>query len=129
MLRSSKLLGLKLSDDLYALIGPAIKSQKPFDPYQLSRIIKDFKKYEISLLAELDISPSYLVTQKGCYDTAILMEAGDKLFPHSLSIKAPEALRDAQEAAKALAFEMGTAYGFHPFRVLSEHRNLYPCYE
>jgi len=46
-----------------------------------------------------------------------LLMAGEALFPIDLGIKVPEAIVDAREAAKALAYEVPTACGFHVFRV------------
>jgi hypothetical protein len=43
---------------------------------------------------------------------------GETLFPGDLAAKVPEATFDAREAAKCLAYEVGTAAGFHIFRVL-----------
>lgn len=67
--------------------------------------------------AELSLLPAFLVSEKEGYELAVLTEAGVKLFPQSMAAKAPEALADAIEAGKALAYELPTASGFHIFRV------------
>lgn len=46
-----------------------------------------------------------------------LLMSGESIFPNDLGSKVPEALVDAREAAKALAYEVPTACGFHTFRV------------
>lgn len=61
--------------------------------------------------------PSFLVLGKESYDTNSLIDEGFRLFPSALTDKAPEALLDAMEAGRALAFELATACGFHIFRV------------
>jgi hypothetical protein len=69
-------------------------------------------------LAELSTLPSFLVTGKEGYDLTILIEHGTRLFPGTLAAKVPEAVRDAREVGKAIAFELSTAAGFHIFRVV-----------
>ena len=59
---------------------------------------------------------SYFVTQKGGFDTVSLLAYGENLFPTDLGSKVPEAIVDAREAGKCLAFEISTACGFHAFR-------------
>jgi hypothetical protein len=75
-----------------------------------------FDQFKVALLAELGVLPSYFVTQKEGYDTLTLLDWGERLFPASLSSKVPEAIFDAKEAAKAMAFELPTACAFHVFR-------------
>ena len=75
-----------------------------------------FKEYKVALLAEIGVFPSYYVTQKSGYDMLTLLDNGEMIFPASLVAKLPDALFDAREAARALAFEMPTACGFHIFR-------------
>ena len=69
------------------------------------------------LVAELNVLPSFLVTGKEGYDVNLLIESGEVLFPIPLVSRAPETVRDAKEAGRALAFELATACGFHTFRV------------
>ncbi|MGO8753914.1 MAG: hypothetical protein ACLQHK_01640 [Gallionellaceae bacterium] len=77
-----------------------------------------YQEFKIAFLAETGIFPSYFVTQKEPFDTLILLDKGVSLFPEDLSIKVPTAIFDAQEAGKAIAYELGTAAGFHIFRVV-----------
>jgi hypothetical protein len=68
------------------------------------------------LLADLGVLHSYFVTQKGGFDTISLLAYGENLFPPELASKVRDALFDAREAGKCLAFELPTACGFHIFR-------------
>ena len=75
-----------------------------------------YEQYKIALLAELNTLPSYFITQQGGYDTHTLLNNAEALFPASLRTKVPGAIFDIAEAAKCLAYEVGTAAGFHFFR-------------
>lgn len=70
------------------------------------------------LLAELGTFPCFFVLKKLPYDTNSLLEHGETIFPAELGAKVPDAVFDAKEAGKSLAFELGTACGFHSFRTL-----------
>jgi hypothetical protein len=74
-------------------------------------------QYKTVLLAELGSFNTYFVTQHGGYDMHSLLMAGESIFPADLGAKVPEAVIDAREAARALAYEVPTACGFHAFRV------------
>ncbi|WLA69745.1 hypothetical protein QIH77_22770 [Bradyrhizobium diazoefficiens] len=74
-------------------------------------------KYKTVLVAELGSFNTYFVTQHGGYDMHSLLMAGESIFPADLGAKVPEAVIDAREAARALAYEVPTASGFHAFRV------------
>jgi hypothetical protein len=75
------------------------------------------EQFDLVFLSELGTLPSFLVVGKESYDTNILIDEGTRLFPPTLLQKVLEARQDALEAGKALAFELGTACGFHIFRV------------
>ena len=96
------------------------QTQKSMDDavnrYEMLEIKRGFEQYKAVLLAELQSLSSYFVNRKGGFDTFSLLNAGETLFPKDLSAKVPEALFDAQQAAKCLAFEVPTACGFHVFR-------------
>lgn len=76
------------------------------------------QQFKIALLAEMGVFPSFFVTQKGGFDTLTLLERPLYLFPVELPSKVPEAVFDATEVGKAMAFELATACGFHLFRVV-----------
>lgn len=77
-----------------------------------------FRAFKTVILAELATFPTYLVTHKGVYDVERLIDLGALQFPLSLTTKVPEAIVDAEEAGRCLAFERNTACGFHVFRVV-----------
>ncbi|MPZ40571.1 MAG: hypothetical protein GEU95_21480 [Rhizobiales bacterium] len=60
---------------------------------------------------------SFLVSQKGSHEVFALLFEGEKLYPSELREKVPEAIFDAQQAGKCLAYDVATACGFHAFRV------------
>lgn len=74
-----------------------------------------YDRFEPVLASELTTAVTYLVQPKGAYDVTVLIDNGAQLFPSDVAIKAPEATRDIQEGAKALAFELwsGAAFHFH----------------
>lgn len=84
--------------------------------YEMASLIQQYEQFKAALLAEIGILPSYFVTQKGGFDTLTLLDWGHLIFPSDLQQKVPEATFDTQQAAKALAFELPTAAGFHIFR-------------
>jgi hypothetical protein len=91
-----------------------MKRRVPF--YMMHSIQAKAKEYKIALIAELGVFDSYFVTKKGAFDTNSLLNGGESIFPPDLVKKVPEALFDAREAAKSLAYELPTAAGFHTFR-------------
>lgn len=115
-LRSSRANAINLYE---ALIG--ISNNEDFErkltPVEVFPVANALQIFKTSLIAELNVLPSYFVTPKGCYDTIFLLEDPARLFPIELSAKVPEAMPDLAEAGKALAFDMPTACGFHVLRV------------
>ena len=91
------------------------KTITEFDVYSVKEAKTDFKRV---VLAEMSVIPTYLVTKKDVFDVNLLVEEGTTLFPAGLRAKVPEIEKDANEAGKALAFELSTACGFHVFRIL-----------
>ncbi|HAY05561.1 MAG TPA: hypothetical protein DCY26_02780 [Hyphomonas sp.] len=78
----------------------------------------NYEQFKTVFVSEIGVWPSYFVNRKGGYDTLTLLDAGETLFPETLFQKVPEAIFDAREASKALAFECCTAAGFHVYRCL-----------
>lgn len=70
------------------------------------------------LQAELGTTDLYYVSKKGTHTTVDLITNGALAFPASLATKVPEAIFDAREACKCLAFEVPTACGFHLHRAV-----------
>ena len=108
------------ADALHATLSRIIEAKSDdqmsdIDQWQVNHQREQFRTV---FLAELGTLPSFFVTQKPPYDTHVLLDSGEGLMPSDLPQKVPEAVFDAKEAAKAVAYELGTACGFHAFRVL-----------
>jgi hypothetical protein len=110
------------ADELYAwvdsLIGDNADQSRTIDDTDVWVLKYRRDAFKTVFLAELSTLPSFLVTGKEGYDLALLIDEGTKLFPPTLAVKVPEAIRDAREVGKAIAFELSTAAGFHIFRVV-----------
>lgn len=108
-----------LSQNLLARINTETAKTLPdkVDRWALWNIRHTHGRYKTVLLAEFGSFNTYLVTQHGGYDMYSLLAAGETIFPTDLGMKVPEAVIDAREAARALAYEVSTACGFHAFRV------------
>lgn len=86
--------------------------------WEVASINSRTQTYLEVLKSELATIPNFLVLQKGSHDVGVLTTSGEAMFPSSTVRKVPDTLVDMKEAAKALAFELPTACGFHTFRVL-----------
>ena len=84
------------------------------DYYTLTTQARDF---ETILGAELQWGQLFLVQPKGGYELLQLTENGIVIFPATLAEKVPEAIQDANEAARCIAFELPTAAAFHLHRL------------
>lgn len=82
--------------------------------YAVASVARDL---ETLLSAELQVVDFYAVTAKKGFDTTVLAEDGVRIFPDDLPTKLPEAIPDAQQAARCLAFDLPTAAAFHIHRV------------
>lgn len=85
-----------------------------FDRYSITTKAKQF---ETVLGAELQYGQLFLVQPKGGYDLEQLTSQGQVIFPAGLIEKIPEAINDAQEAARCIAFALPTAAAFHLHRL------------
>lgn len=86
---------------------------EPMDVYQLT---SNLNKFETVLAAEFALIPLYVVTRKGGYDVAVLIESGESCFPEELQYKVPEAIGDIREGTRCIAYDLPTAAGFHLHR-------------
>lgn len=84
---------------------------------EIGAIQRLYEQYRAALLGALSAMGMFLVTQKGPYEVRTLLIEGDKLYPEDLKDKVQEAIYDAQQAGKCLAYDVPTACGFHAFRV------------
>jgi len=89
------------------------KEITPWDAYSISSAAKTF---ETVLAAQLQSLSTYFVSRKLGYETALLIEEGDKLLPDSIHAEVPEAMSDLRQAGKCIAFDIPTAAGFHIVR-------------
>jgi hypothetical protein len=85
---------------------------------QLFMLQSSHNDFRTVFLSEIATFPVYLVLPKSVFDVERLIEYGSMLFPELLINRVPEAIVDAEEAGKCLAFERYTASGFHLFRVV-----------
>lgn len=76
------------------------------------------KRFYAVFSAEFEVADAYLVFQKRGYDTKSLLFTGESIFPEDLITKVPGTLEDVRAAGRCLAFELGTASGFHTLRAL-----------
>jgi hypothetical protein len=112
--RSCRQYGVTLMNAIDELVKNT--NDRQFDIHEVFSTVHAFGQFKTAMLAEIGVFPAYFVTQKASFDTLTLLNAGQLLFPIDLHEKVPEAIFDAQQAAKALAFEISTAAGFHTFR-------------
>ena len=83
---------------------------------QLASLKTAFTNFEITLKADLAVANLYVLTGKGAYDTGILAEFGVQAFPETLGQKVPDAVNDAQQAGRCIAFDLPTSAAFHLHR-------------
>ena len=74
--------------------------------------------FRLVLEAEFQTSGIYLFTAKRGYDVPTLLETAETIFPPEVNEKLPQIKDDLREAGKCLAFNLGTAAGFHLLRAL-----------
>lgn len=76
-------------------------------------ILSALLEFEGAYITEMRNAAIYYIAPHSAFDIEELIENGHKLFPKSLNDKVPEAFRDAKEGAKALAYHLWTASGYH----------------
>jgi hypothetical protein len=108
--------------ELLALLNAAIEQiphedgTKPMPTLEVWNIVQKAQEFEAIFRAELGITPMYYVTPKHNLDVTGLINQGHLCFPPDLVQKAPEAIPDAQQSTKCIAFDLPTAAGFHLHR-------------
>lgn len=85
----------------------------------------DVAAFQTLLSAELSLANVYVVGKKGGFDLRELTENGLSVFPEHLGTKVPEAITDAVQAARCIAFELPTAAAFHMHLVLERVMRSY----
>ena len=86
-----------------------------YETYNLSSLYSDF---ETVLMAEMNVAHTYLVTKKRAFDTGTLIASAEEMLALQISFMFPEAVADIRHAGRCIAFEMGTAAGFHIMRAI-----------
>ena len=89
------------------------KAYQQLDPILFNNLVIALQEFESVFKAEFRHGNLFLATKKGAYDIRTLIENGESLFPSDFATLFPEALKDVQEGARCLVYEMYTASGFH----------------
>lgn len=117
--RTCREAGNELLEALKPVAEALPAQQKPTDEVDFLivwNIVEKAKEFEAVLRAELGATPMYYVTPKHNMDMPSMITDGHLAFPPELATKVPEAIPDAQQAAKCIAFDLPTAAGFHLHR-------------
>jgi hypothetical protein len=80
---------------------------------EVSAILNALLQFEGSYLTEMRNAAIYYIAPHSGLDIERLTDHGEEIFPKSLNDKVPEAMRDVKEGAKALAYHLWTASGYH----------------
>jgi hypothetical protein len=118
-IRTSLQAGHQLLGAVKAVRERALQSRDPdakIEIFELYTMNQQLQNFEAVLAAELGLMDIYLVAQKGGLATSDLINNGEVCFAAALAIKVPEAVFDVREATKCIAYEVGTAAGFHLHR-------------
>lgn len=87
----------------------------------------EIDSFSTVLKAECETLDTYMVSQKGAYSTAVLIERAEIALPEDTRKKLDKiVITDIREAGRCLAFDLPTAVGFHILRAVeSVMRTLY----
>lgn len=102
-----------ISSQLFPAEGAEFKS---LTYWELNPLEVAYNKFETILISELQSISSYIVTKKGGFDIASMVDSGRSFFSTSLESKVPSAVEDVSQAMRCIAFEVPTAAGFHLHR-------------
>jgi hypothetical protein len=119
-MRTCRESGFKLVNAIDAVVnkGPSAGPLEFMEAYSVS---SEAKRFETILTAELSVSDSYFVSQKGLYSTIDLIERAEIIFPESIrQYLSSEAVNEVRQAGKCLAFELPTSAGFHILRAAED---------
>lgn len=92
--------------------------ESELDYWEVVALNQKLTSFKTVLEAEFQTAATYLVTPRRGYDIATLIENAEVIFPDELMRKVPDTLFDLREAGKCIAFDLGTAAGFHLLRAL-----------
>jgi hypothetical protein len=80
---------------------------------EIGAILAVLVEFEGTYITELRNAAIYYIAPHSAFDIEELIANGEKLFPRSLNDKVPAAMRDVKDGAKALAYHLWTASGYH----------------
>jgi hypothetical protein len=90
---------------------------KTLTQYEAYQLTETAKRFETILGAELRTADTYFIEQKGAFSTPDLIERAEIVLPAAVRSELPsDAIRDLQQAGRALALDLPTAAGFHMLR-------------
>lgn len=93
--------------------------EQKIDGYKFYYIKQALENFEAVLSADMPGISSYVVAQKGIYNTDDLIDGASKQLNQTTLSNLPyQALRDINEAGRCLAFELPTASAFHLWRAV-----------
>lgn len=95
------------------------------DYWEVVNLNQKLISFKTVLEAEFQTAATYLVTPRRGYDITTLIESAEVIFPDELLRKVPDTQFDLREAGKCIAFDLGTAAGFHLLRVLETVMRAY----
>ncbi len=109
--------GIELEGSINSLYE-GLKAEDEIPYYKTVTMQQKLVVFKTVLEAEFLTAATYLVTPRRGYDIAALIERAEVIFPDELLRKVPIVLFDLREAGKCIAFDLGTAAGFHLLRAL-----------
>ena len=96
-----------------------IDSERKLTWLEAANIRSGASEFETVFAAELPTFDTYVVSKKGIYSTADLVERADMAFDDSARPHlSAEILSDFRQAGRCLAFELATGAGFHTMRAV-----------
>lgn len=100
--------------------------EKPLSSWQLQTLIKSIETFEHQLSAELKKVSTYLVPERGIFNTERLVDDADKHIHESVRSAVPEfSLDEIKRAGRCLAFGLYSASGFHSGRAVETMTKVY----
>ena len=121
-----------LVDSITSLIPENTSDFSSIDPQRILtwleayRIHSSLSEFETVFGAELPTLDTYIVSKKGIYSTADLIErAENAIDADARAALSSDAISDFKQAGKCLAFELPTAAGFHTMRSVEAVLRVY----
>lgn len=94
-----------------------VSAQEQIPSYKFFFIRQGVQKLEAVLANDMPGISSYVVAQKGIYNTEDLIDNATRHLPRSASLPG-QSKTDIKEAGRCLAFELSTASAFHMWRAV-----------